>query len=471
MKLLITIAFLVSPMCWTPTATGRCFIQPLSDAVRGAKVIFVGKVTSISDPTFPAPPLEAKVLDLVRPVTVQFTVERVYRGNQVSQIEVSTRTGGLEWGYEFTVGEKYLVYAQANHNGGLVVVPCGRTRPASQAAEDLRLLTAPLPVELAQDPLGPKPKKARTLEDYVPSTLKEIDTANLDSGTSGTIHPFKVRATYGGTSRQTSQNSMKALVRWTQCCAGNPDHYLKSYDTEILFKADGTDYWLPVNKQLLAELRRKFGAGEPIDLYLIRLATESENGNRSWALLVEKITDVIEDKNEAWKDLQNKTLTKFSWGCASTATYPTRRLNRIVKQTMKREGFSGFGTWGDRAFAFDLNGDHQSEYFVPLDCGGTGNCVWGLFAMNPVRRLGLLTGQDFYVYSGVGRWPAIITYGHLSAIEGSLTTYGFRRQQYLQVGARYPINLGELDLEIQGGQGNRMPNFLEKARPACSIGG
>src|SRR5262245_54821129 len=84
---------------------------------------------------------------------------------------------------------------------------------------------------------------------------------------------------------------------------------------------------------------------------------------------------------------QRHRLVKFNWGCSTPSAYPFAKLNRIVKRTMKREQFSGFGTWGDRAFAFDLNGDHRLEYFVPLDCGGTGNCYWGVYALNPAREL------------------------------------------------------------------------------------
>ena len=135
---------------------------------------------------------------------------------------------------------------------------------------------------------------------------------------------------------------------------------------------------------------------------------------------------------------------------------------------MKQEKFSGFGTWGDRAFAFDLNGDHKSEYFVPLDCGATGNCVWGLFALSPLRRLAIIKGQYIYAYTRRGHWPEVIVYAHLSAVEGSLTRYRLRKERYLEMSPSLPINHGEFDLDIQGSVGNKMPRFLERAKPACA---
>jgi hypothetical protein len=128
---------------------------------------------------------------------------------------------------------------------------------------------------------------------------------------------------------------------------------------------------------------------------------------------------------------------------------------------MKRERFAGAGTWGDRAFVFDLNGDRKPEYFVPLDCGGTGNCTWGVFGSNPTRILGLLGGQYIYVHKRAGQWPKMITYGHMSAAEGVLATYGFRKRKYVWLGDEYST-------DARGGRfGNNVPRFLGKARAGC----
>ena len=54
----------------------------------------------------------------------------------------------------------------------------------------------------------------------------------------------------------------------------------------------------------------------------------------------------------------------------------------------------------------------------------------------------------------------IVTYGHVSAIEGDLSTYVFNRGKYLWLGDHYHI-----ETERQGG--HRMPTFLETAKPQC----
>ena len=174
----------------------------------------------------------------------------------------------------------------------------------------------------------------------------------------------------------------------------------------------------------------------------------------------------VNAQTREWRELQRQRLVKFSWGCSTASAYPSAKLNRIVKRTMKREEFDGFGTWGDRAFAFDLNGDRRLEYFVPLDCGATGNCYWGVYTLNPVRELGVINGQYLYVHRRTGQWPNILTYGHVTAAEGTLNTYRFSNH-YVQR-SRYAINNGVSYLEMQETVGIKMPAFIERAKAACT---
>ena len=145
-------------------------------------------------------------------------------------------------------------------------------------------------------------------------------------------------------------------------------------------------------------------------------------------------------------------------------------MNNIVQAALRRED-DGPPRYADRAFAFDLNGDGSAELFVPLTCGATGNCGWALLTTDRPRLLGIIGGQYFYVHHLRSRWPIINTYGHLSAVEGSLYTYRFRNNRYVTPKHSYAINHGKYVLDIQGGLGHKMPVFLERARPACKTVG
>jgi hypothetical protein len=170
-------------------------------------------------------------------------------------------------------------------------------------------------------------------------------------------------------------------------------------------------------------------------------------------------------QNKHWREIERKPLIKFDWNCASPSAYPKLKYGRHVETALRSEDSAG--EMPDRAFAFDLNDDGRPEYFIPLVCGAVGNCTWGVFAQGPIRFLGTVNGQYIFVYKRAGGWPGIITYGHLSAMEGVLDTYTFKKGQYRLSGKGYPIGPEDRTLEIQNIPGRKMPKFLDKARRAC----
>jgi len=148
-----------------------------------------------------------------------------------------------------------------------------------------------------QDLPGPRPKRARTAEDYQPRTLKEIGVASKaessrDGGRAevvlGDIFPSRVRVTYRGSARSLPKSKKDVIYSWAQRYAGAPEHYTKPYGTELLFNEDGREYWLAVNKELLQQFKTELKKGESLDLYVIRLGGIRTKGKWEWVLLVEK---------------------------------------------------------------------------------------------------------------------------------------------------------------------------------------
>jgi hypothetical protein len=166
-------------------------------------------------------------------------------------------------------------------------------------------------------------------------------------------------------------------------------------------------------------------------------------------------------QSRKWREAKRKPLIKFDWNCASPSAYPKAKLERLVRDSVRR-GNIAVEAEADRAFVFDLNGDRKPEYFVPLVCGAVGNCDWGVYTLNPARFLGIVNGQYIYVHRRAGRWPDVITYGHFTAAEGDMGTYRFRKRQYAQLGDAYHT-------DVRGGiYGNKIPAFLDRARAACA---
>ena len=123
-----------------------------------------------------------------------------------------------------------------------------------------------------QDSPGPRPKKARTPADYQPRTLKDIaarepqtpspvaDSSRVGDEkviVNGDLRPSRVVATYAGRSRPLPQNKRSLLHRWAQLYAGAPTHYTAPYQSELLFKADGVNYWLAFKKDPSRSSKKK----------------------------------------------------------------------------------------------------------------------------------------------------------------------------------------------------------------------
>ena len=102
-------------------------------AFRKANAIFVGQVLEIRDSK------NQKVADslgLVKVYDIKFKVEKSWKGVKNSEITVVSDNGVLVcYGFDFRVGEKYLVYA--NEKDLVVISHCMRTVPIKAADEDI----------------------------------------------------------------------------------------------------------------------------------------------------------------------------------------------------------------------------------------------------------------------------------------------------------------------------------------------
>jgi hypothetical protein len=73
---------------------------------------------------------------------VEIVVERSFKGEVGSTVQVRTGRGGGDCSYSFAVGERYLVYAGSFSTGELTTGMCYRTRRLSDAEMDLAFLEA-----------------------------------------------------------------------------------------------------------------------------------------------------------------------------------------------------------------------------------------------------------------------------------------------------------------------------------------
>jgi hypothetical protein len=96
----------------------------LSLHVHGATTVFVGTVEAVTG-------------GMPQPIVTTFSVSKAYRGALEQRAVVSG--DGTNCDIPFAKGVTYLVYAQ-EHAGALLTHKCTRTRPLSNAGEDVRYL-------------------------------------------------------------------------------------------------------------------------------------------------------------------------------------------------------------------------------------------------------------------------------------------------------------------------------------------
>jgi hypothetical protein len=135
-----------------------------------------------------------------------------------------------------------------------------------------------------------------------------------------------------------------------------------------------------------------------------------------------------------------------------------KKLNRLVCPLIKKETTFVFG---DRAFAFDLNGDKVNEYFVPLECAGMGfNCQWGIFTVSPARLIGSVWGEYVYVHERVGRWSQLTVDRQWTVSDSEISTYRYSNGRYRQFGKPYDVSAYRKDF----------PKSLLTVSPTCDPG-
>jgi hypothetical protein len=110
---------------------------PVMEEFASCKAVFSGRVLSRSKIVIA--PAE---LGGFEEVSFTFLVDRVWKGQLTTQVDVATGVGGGDCGFLFEEGEEYLVYAFADEES-LATNICTRTRPISLAFNDIKELGPP----------------------------------------------------------------------------------------------------------------------------------------------------------------------------------------------------------------------------------------------------------------------------------------------------------------------------------------
>ena len=123
----------------------------------------------------------------------------------------------------------------------------------------------------------------------------------------------------------------------------------------------------------------------------------------------------------------------FSGDCELRPIKVSSDLRSLIARERRAQADPYAGEQRDGMVRYDLNRNGTHEYFVPLACGATGNCTWGVFVDGPARMLGQVLGQYIYIRSSKTGWSRIIGYSRVGGDECVITTYRMRRGRYRSV--------------------------------------
>lgn len=134
-KLMLVVLILAGLFAASPQKAYACSCippRPPLEAMAESDAVFSGKVVRMEAE-------EGPIVSSADPVKVVFEVSRVWKGSEDGALALSTARDSASCGYDFMVGEEYLVYAY-NSEAGLSTGLCTRTMPLSAAGEDLAAL-------------------------------------------------------------------------------------------------------------------------------------------------------------------------------------------------------------------------------------------------------------------------------------------------------------------------------------------
>lgn len=132
--------------------------------------------------------------------------------------------------------------------------------------------------------------KRRTLKEIVSMDAKEIDDSEREKRVifHADMLLSVIRVKYTGKSRPISDTKRDALKKWAQTFARNSDEYAAHFEQDMLFKEDGVEYWLPVQKKVSLYFPKELKEGEEVDIYIVRAGGVCSKKVCDWLFLVEE---------------------------------------------------------------------------------------------------------------------------------------------------------------------------------------
>jgi hypothetical protein len=168
MRLSALLAFAVCLLVARPSAHAcKCMLPELDAAREDASALFEGRVLAIDDISGASAATNGEK-------KVTLAIVRTWKGlDSEEKVEVYTNGSTASCGYPFARDVSYLVYTRT-HEGRVTVSNCSRTRPITDAGEDLAKLGAgATPVKVEPKAVDPKISAPAAAVEVAPATTPD----------------------------------------------------------------------------------------------------------------------------------------------------------------------------------------------------------------------------------------------------------------------------------------------------------
>jgi hypothetical protein len=133
--------------------------------------------------------------------------------------------------------------------------------------------------------------KARTFGEIIKANADEVggrDASTRDKVSivfPGDSLPSRVRVMYTGTTRKIPAARKGHIDEWAKSLGVKPE-MIALFEDEVLFVECSTEYWLPVQKQVIPYFQKELKKGDMVTLYTAFIGGRKIDGAWNWIFIV-----------------------------------------------------------------------------------------------------------------------------------------------------------------------------------------
>jgi len=105
------------------------------------------------------------------------------------------------------------------------------------------------------------------------------------------LFPSRVNVIYLGEKKKISSTRKTFIGEWAKTRKVG-DEIVSLFEEELRFREGETEYWLPVQKQVVPHFNQELKPGDKVELFVIWIGARTEAGITDWVFLVNEFQTI-----------------------------------------------------------------------------------------------------------------------------------------------------------------------------------